>query len=74
MRNCAAIATDHHFSCEAKGGVNKESQSKPNTTKDDYEFIYSLSDWNGGLINIFTPFIILVDVPERGVEKIILDV
>ena len=62
MRNCAAIALDHHFSYAAKGGVNKKFQRKPNITKDDYEFIRTLSNWNGGPINIYTPFILLVDV------------
>ena len=61
MRNGAAIAIDHHFSYEAKGGVNKKFQREPNATKDDYAFIRTLSNWNGGPINIFTPVIILVD-------------
>ena len=72
MRNCAAITIDHHFSCEAKGGVIKKFQNTPNITKDDYDFIRTLSNWNGGPINMYTPFIILVDrlghtVPAAGV-------
>ena len=61
MRNFAAIAIDHHYSYEKKGGVNNKFQIKPNITKKDYDFIRILSNWNGGAINIYTPFILLVD-------------
>ena len=58
MRNCAAIAIDHHFSYEAKGGVDKLFQINPKITKNDYEFIRRLSKWNGGPINMYTPYFI----------------
>ena len=61
MRNCAAIAIDHHFSYEAKGGVDKKYKRKPTITKDDYAFIHTLSNWHGGPINIFTPFILCLN-------------
>ena len=35
--------------------------SNPNITKGDYEFIRKLSNLNGGSINIYTPFVILVN-------------
>ena len=36
-------------------------QVSPKIDKKDYDFIRNLSDWTGGDINIYTPFIILVD-------------
>ena len=36
-------------------------QVLPKIDKKDYDFIRNLSDWTGGDINIYTPFIILVD-------------
>ena len=72
MRNCSVIAIDHHFSYEAEGGVNKMFHSNPNITKGDYEFIRKLSNLNGGSINIYTPFVILVN--ESGSTLTAIDV
>ena len=41
--------------------MNKKFQREPNSMKDDYAFIRTATNWNGGPINIFTPFIVLID-------------
>ena len=55
LRNCTALAIDHHYSYEAKGGVEKLLKRNPKVTKNDYDFIRKLSKWNGGPINIYAP-------------------
>ena len=41
--------------------MKNKFQVSPNITKKDYDFIRILSDWTGGDVNIYTPYVILVD-------------
>ena len=41
--------------------VDKMYKSEPKIAKDNYRLIHALSNWNGGAVDIYTPFIICLN-------------